>query len=628
MEINIEEVKRETMDYLDSNNNDIIYSQDYESSDYESSDYESSDYIDTSKKMSKKENSNFNFPIKLITKPTQFVRGKTDDVLIDIAKRALQKKEIYNEYTQQTEHTIDIVFTNNSLAETKQWKSRTGFKFNKFKNINIDIVSSKSKDSKNIGQYVTQRLISCEKIEDLPNILIACSNKIRCNDVIDLIKIFAADDTFHLPFLEEHPFFKFHISFDEPDANLGIIKNFLKQIKKTEKKYPRFQLRIQGILFITATPIEQFWKMLRHHQISTLINCNKNSTENFDEYFKNYRCFEDHNINLVDDNTGNCLSYVMQLFASNRITNNTRNVIFAPAHIYTSAKGVGSHEEIKDFFLSMKYVVFIINGKFKGFITKDSRISLEDYNKKYCINNGELRDTLRHWNINNPYVNLAITGNQCVERGITFNTNGFNFTIAIISDYHLKSLGKLVQLIGRTTGGNKYVEKMTIFCSNKVKQTVSKFNERQKEICSLNPTSFNSSDFNNSNSTIPVKLEFTDISVVKELIKLRLDRKRGYKRIFHNMIRRSIRKRSCIVYDYNNVNKFNIKDRELGTVRMYDGKNSNNRRFKQFNEAFSEKRPTAQKCKEDEYCVDMASIEYVNGDFKNPINIIWITFRV
>ena len=40
----------------------------------------------------RKKSSNFNFPIKLITKPTQFTRGKTDDVLIDIAKRALQKR--------------------------------------------------------------------------------------------------------------------------------------------------------------------------------------------------------------------------------------------------------------------------------------------------------------------------------------------------------------------------------------------------------------------------------------------------------------------------------------------------------------------------------------------------------
>ena len=578
----------------------------------------------------RKKSSKFNFPLKLITKPTQFTQGKTDDVLTSIAKRTLKRRQIYNEYMQQTEHIIDIVIANNSLSETKQWKCRTQLKFNKFNNINIDIVSSKSRDNKNIKLYITNRFLFCEKIEDLPNILIVCCNKARCNGIIDLIKIFAATSTFHLNFGNKHkqPLIKFHISFDEPDSNLGIIKGFLHKIKKKEKEYPGFQNKIEGILFITATPIEKFWKMLRKEGILSLINCNKNSTENFDEYFEKYRSFQDHNINLVDDTTGNCLSYIMQLFASNRITNDSRNIIFAPAHIYTTAEGVGSHNEVKDFFLSIGYTVFMLNGKFKGFITKDSSISLEDYNKKYGINNRELRDTLRHWNTNNPDVNLAITGNQCVERGITFNTDGFNFTIAIISDYHLKSLGKLVQLVGRTTGGKKYADKMTIFCSNKIKEKVSKFNKRQKEICRLNPESFNSTDFNDSNSTIPVKLEFRDMSIVRDLIQLKSNHKPYYKNTFHEIIRRSIRTGDCIVYDYNNMNKFNIKERQIGTIRMYDGENDSNRRFKQFNDAFIERRSSAQKCKEDEYCVDMAAVEYVNGDFTNPINIMWITFRI
>ena len=210
----------------------------------------------------------------------------------------------------------------------------------------------------------------------------------------------------------------------------------------------------------------------------------------------------------------------------------------------------------------------------------------------------------------------------------SFNTNGFNFTAAIISDYHLKSLGKLVQLVGRTTGGKKYTSKMTIFCSNRIKETVSKFNERQKEICSLNPESFNSCDFNDSNSTIPIKLEFRDMSIVRDLIQLRSQHRPRYKSTFHDIIKRNIRTGGCIVYDYNNMNRFNIKDRKIGTIRMYDGQNDSNRRFKQFNDAFRERRSSAQECKEDEYCVDMAAVEYVNGDFTNPINIIWITFRI
>ena len=78
-----------------------------------------------------------------------------------------------------------------------------------------------------------------------------------------------------------------------------------------------------------------------------------------------------------------------------------------------------------------------MNGKFKGFINPDkSQVNLKDFNSKNSID-GDLRDSLRKWNELNPSTNLAITGYWVIERGITFNTTGFNFTDMILSNYHL-----------------------------------------------------------------------------------------------------------------------------------------------------------------------------------------------
>ena len=58
---------------------------------------------------------------------------------------------------------------------------------------------------------------------------------------------------------------KFHLSFDEPDANIGLCSKFL-------KKYREYRNLIIAIEFITATPYEKFWKMLQDNDIVKLIN--------------------------------------------------------------------------------------------------------------------------------------------------------------------------------------------------------------------------------------------------------------------------------------------------------------------------------------------------------------------
>ena len=563
---------------------------------------------------------------KLRTKPTQFVSGKTEETLCDIVKRCEESKlfndNIKNNDDEISEHLIDIIVTNNNLLETEMWKCRTINKFKESKDIKIHILSSKSKDFKDIDTYINNIIQTSDK-NSLPNVLIVCYHTKRvCNDIITLCNTFGGLHKMILPKIAKKTKIKFHISFDEPDANIGVTKKFILKIKPFIENET-----VIGILFITATPIPEFWKMLNTHGIVQLLNMNKDSIHNFDEDLKNYRSFNDHNVIEHNNNTNNPLEYIMDLFCKNKIDETSQKIIFAPGHLYTEKSGVGSHNEIEQFFLCKKYVVLKINGKCKGFKNPDlTSISLEDYNKSYNIK-GELRDTLQHWSENNKQTNLAITGYWVLERGVTFNTINFNFTDMILSNYHLKVLAKLIQLIGRGLGGIKYVDIMNVFCTSDIKTTIESFNEKLYEICSLNPELFNRTDFTTNNNTIPIKMEIIDIKLLEILIGMK--RSKGYKFKFHNLLKDGIKDKKIKIYDNNNINKFDITNNSLNTVRMYkkDDKISS-RRFKEFNDAFNNFKSVAQSGDINEYNIDCAKDTYINNDYINNPNIFWITFRV
>ena len=548
----------------------------------------------------------------LRTKPTQFTKGKTEETLCDITKRYLLNN------TDEDSHLIDIIVTNNSLPETEQWKCRAHDKFKDNKTITIDILSSKNKaDYNDIRTYIN-KILMCNNKSELPNILIICYHTKRvCDDLINMFKIFG-----NKKFIQINSNIKFHVSFDEPDANIGVTSRFIQKIKPFIDSNT-----IIGILFITATPVEEFWKMLEKSSITKLLNINYGTIQEFKDNFDNYRSFKSHKIIEHNNNTNNPLYYIIDVYSSKLIENNKRNIIFAPGHMYTEKEGVGSHTEIISYFNDKKYVVFLMNGKFKGFIYPDkTRVELTEFNSTYDIK-GELRNSLKKWCETNPNTNLAITGYWVIERGVTFNTDGFNFTYMILSNYHLSSQNKLVQLSGRGTGGKKYVNKMNVICTTAVKNSIVDFNNNLEKICSLNPEYFNRTDFINKNNIIPVKVVFRDISILNELIKIRNTSKK-YKTEFHKAIIKGIDDKRIELFDNNNIHKLSITTRKLNTVRVYEIKHSVEvRRFKNFSVAFENNKGVTQSCKECEYNIDLAKDNYVNGDFTNNRNTAWITFK-
>jgi hypothetical protein len=549
---------------------------------------------------------------KLRTKPTQFTKGKTEDTLCDLTQRYLLNVN-ENDY-----HLIDIIVTNKSLTETEQWKFRADSTFKNFKNITIDILSSKSNDYNSVESYI-QNILSCKTKEDLPNILIICYHKTRvCKDLINMFNIFGGKT-----YIQLSQKIKFHISFDEPDANLNVTKIFIKKIKE----FIDNQL-ITGILFITATPIEEFWKMLNDSGIKKLLNMNFTNTQNFDEELLNYRSFNEHNIIEHNNETNNPLYYIIDVFSNKLINDNERKILFTPAHLYTDTDGVGSHMEVVSYFNDKNYCVFIMNGKFKGFIYPNkTKIELTQFNIENNIN-GELRESLMKWNELNPTMNLAITGYWVIERGITFNTTGFNFTDMILSNYHLSSIGKLIQLAGRGTGGKRFVNKMNVICTSKIKDTIINFNKNLEKICSLNPEYFNRTDFTDSNNTIPVKMVVNDNDLLRLIIDIRSKSTKGYKEQLHTILLEGIQQNKIAIFDRNNIKKFDITLRKINVVRMYvNGHKKEVRRFQNFSEAYENYKSISQSGNEKQFNIDLAKDEYVQDDFTNNINTMWITYK-
>lgn len=568
--------------------------------------------------------------IELCTRPCQFTEGKTKLTLTQIVKRYKLNKSNEND----GKHLIEVIVTNNSLQETQQWKYRTKQRCDndeKTKDIIIDILSSKSSDYKNINDYIAN-ILDSKKLEQLPNILIICYHKKRvCDDLIKLLSTFVGRHTLILPEIEVQTKVVFIISFDEPDANIGVTNKFLKKaLPFINKQLDDGDYKIRSITFITATATEKLLKVLQKNGIYKLLNATYHRSTNFSDECLDYRAFKDHTCIYNDNQTMNPLVYIKEVFKTIKERNDNRKVIFAPGHTFTEADGVGSHKEIMKFFHKENYVVLVLNGKQKSFISPNGdEIHIGDFNESNNID-GELRETLKVWFEKNPNKNLAITGYSVIQRGVTFNTDGFNFTDMILSNYHASNVGSLVQIGGRGSGGRQYVGIMFVHCTRTIEKKINHENERLINLCKVCPEYLNKTDFSDNENGIPVKVIFHDINIHNELVELRENGRRNYKVAFHEVIKRGYRDNKIELVDNNNIHKMNIYDRVINNVKMYKNNDAHpeSRRFKQFNNAHEKNNTPSQSGNQEQYNIDFCKDRYEYNGFVNEKHIAWITFKV
>ena len=475
--------------------------------------------IELSKFDSKTSSNIYKFPISWgnIFDP-QHKLSKTEQLLEFVLKQHITNMECNNlkqRYKNKKIHIITFLFTNNSLLEGKQLKFRANKKLGEF-DINIGILSheKKKKGWKNGNELIRTLSQDADDVNKLPNIIICCTNNART--LKDQRKIFNHFKNWKNKCGYN---FIFNYCFDEADSGrcMPYIRKFLKLIKKYKVN------NIDNLLFTTATPLSYFWNKLQDEGITKLLNLSsKLDIEVVEEAYQGYRNYLDHEIDIFDSQYSDPRKYIEDCIAKNPniLHKNKPNIIFAPAKIRNK-----SHQKLTESLLFKEYHKLILNGQIKSFIDPNGNITtIEDFNKLFGVK-GELRDTLRKWKELNPMANLVITGNILLERGLTFNTNGFNFTHVFLSNYHSSNMGKLIQTIGRCCGNKEFVKTMIIVCTTKINCIAHNYFEKMYELNKTKPEEFTYDNFKELDNIHELEDQesyrlhyriFNDISTAKE----------------------------------------------------------------------------------------------------------------
>jgi hypothetical protein len=384
--------------------------------------------------------------IYLNTTPCQFTHSKTQNAINYITHLDASRCEPNSE---NGIHHMTIIVNNNSLIEGRQWNIRLK---NDNKTRVVSILSSGKHARFNSADSFIGFCASIEKPDDLIDILVVCNNTKRKFDIEKIIETFN-NNRINLEKIGIHKCI-FTIMFDEVDksSNLNNACEFLNNFRESQN--------IDSIHLITATAYDSFWKRLKQQGIKSLINLRYEISEipSPKELIENYRKIEDHNVKYVKS-TLESNEFIKDIY-DKHISNNQDPIrLLAPPSKYTD-----THEDIKKFFLDKKFIVVNINSKSKDiFIPGEETISIDTFNKIHFSkkNDIEIYNTLCKLNKLYSNTNIVITGFNCIERGITFQTIGFNFTDMIIPP--IKDIATSVQLIGRANGGKKYVKKHNIY---------------------------------------------------------------------------------------------------------------------------------------------------------------------
>ena len=119
-----------------------------------------------------------------------------------------------------------------------------------------------------------------------------------------------------------------------------------------------------------------------------------------------------------------------------------------------------------------------------------------------------------------------------------------------------------------------------------------------------------------------------DSELLKIIIDIRDKSKKDYKKQLHDILQEGIKENKISIFDNNNIKKFDISLRHINQVRMYKLNDKIEvRRFKNFNDAYETYKPVSQSGDKNQYNIDMAKDTYVQDEFINNINTMWITFK-
>jgi hypothetical protein len=269
--------------------------------------------------------------------------------------------------------------------------------------------------------------LALDIINDNYNIVLMCSNRIRLNHLETLINE-----------LENCRHFtkKINIWIDEADSNINLWSTYSHVINKSI---------IEQVTLVSATFDPVFKKYSRLH----VIGSDK-------PYPECYRSLKDFKI-IETDFAGTPEEYITFIFEKYPKLIEPGKKAFIPGSFKTS-----SHDRIADMLRNnYNFAVLIINGSRKEILIPGKKsISLDSY---FYVNDDsipdEFKETMSRIYIENKLYQFpfAITGLECIKRGITFQTDsvkndhpGFIFDYGIIPAISKKT--EAYQLMARLFG--------------------------------------------------------------------------------------------------------------------------------------------------------------------------------
>ena len=197
--------------------------------------------------------------------------------------------------------------------------------------------------------------------------------------------------------------------------------------------------------------------------------------------------------------------------------------------------------------------------------------------------------------------------------------------------------------MGRDHGHADYCKPCLLYTTEGIHKSVVKHIDTFNKLKEADVERYNITDFSKSPSTIPVKITILNDDILTEIMDLlksysfkkgrlskpeTLKKEVAYKRI-HEIFEEYKTKPEYILWeDYNNRNKIDLSERYIKTIRRYDGGEGNGRRFQTFRNNHDNRKASSQKGETDDYSLDVACEEFIDGSFVNPTNILWLTFRV
>ena len=234
--------------------------------------------------------------------------------------------------------------------------------------------------------------------------------------------------------------YKFSIWIDEIDKNIKLFKNYLFDWDKHPK--------IERIGLITATPAN----VLKEFNVIKIFELK----ESYDREI--YHSFADSEFKLLNFNDMDIDLYIQKVMVEFSDLIKDGQIWFIPGEV-----NITSHYNIKDILIEKGFTVIIINGNSKKIFDDNKSEDLKNEN------NDNLADFLGDLYINKKLYNkkVAITGNLCVSRGITINSDKMLITHAIFPT-KINNPSNSYQLAGRICGNikkfkNLFFQKLNIF---------------------------------------------------------------------------------------------------------------------------------------------------------------------